>query len=445
MKILYQAFLLLIAIAEVSAQAVVFPLKASENKRYIVDSRNNPVFLKGSATWRIGYNVSLKEVKQFLEDGKSKGYNAIIVEISPDFEGGGNVPNVYGERIFVDKDVSKPNEKFFSHVDSVLQISSEMNFSVVLFPLYLGCCKDGWLEILQEKQNDLAKIQGYGKWVALRYKKFQNIIWASGGDHNETPEALAFAKGIAEADQSHLHMYHTWPANTSAERLPDASWLTLSATYTYFPAMEDKFNRNYHVYAQLYHEGIRNRTMPYFMFESAYEYERGETTQFLRRQAYWSLLGGATGHFFGNRDIWRMNKEWRSALNTPGGQSMQIFHAFINSIPWHTMQPDWMHSFFPSGRGNFNAGTGPGGEDYATGAFASDGTLGVLYLPTYRTVSVNLNRFNGPVAARWFDPTTGLYVDVKKEMKNTGVVYLEPPAKLNGGGFDDWVLMVRKE
>jgi hypothetical protein len=403
------------------------------------------VFLNGCAAWRIGYNVSIREVKQFLEDRRSRAFNALIVEITPDFHGGGNVPNLYGERVFHDTDVSKPNEKFFSHVDSVLQICYDMNFTVILFPLYLGCCKDGWLEILQQKPNDLQKINAYGRWVANRYKKFTNIIWASGGDYHETGESLAFAQGVSETGNSQLHMYHTGPGSTSTQRLPDTKWLTLSATYTYFPAMQDNFSRFPHVYTQLYEEGLRNHTMPHIMFESAYEYERGETTQFLRRQAYWALLGGSSGHFFGNRDIWMMNKNWPNALDTPGNESMQLFHAFVRSIPWYTLQPDWMHSFFPSGRGNFNAGTHPGGEDYATGAASRDSALAILYMPTHRTVSINLERFSAPVKVKWFDPSTGLYTEIKEEFKNSGVAYLAPPSKLNGKGFEDWVLIVQKK
>ena len=432
---------LFLSLTNCYAQQLAFPLKASENKKYIVDANNKPVFLKGCATWRIGYNVSIKEVRQFLADRKMKDYNTLLVQISPDYDGGGNVPNVYGERLFHGADVSKPNEKFFLHVDSVLQVCNEMNFAVILFPLYLGCCHDGWLEILQQKPNDIQKIYNYGKWVANRYRKFPNLIWASGGDRHETPESLSFAKGVAETDNTHLHLYHTRAGSTSTERLPDEKWLTLSATYTYFPARDQNFTGP-HVYTQLYEEGVRNHTIPHIMFESTYEYERGETTQMLRRQAYWSVLGGSSGHLFGNRDLWRMNKNWPNAVNTPGNESMVIFHSFVNSIPWYQLQPDWMHTLFPSGRGTFNSGKYPGGEDYATGAFTPDGALGIIYLPTYRTVSVNLARFKGPVKAQWFDPSNGTYSS-STTFKNSGVAYLDPPSKLNGKGFDDWVLIVK--
>ena len=192
-------------------------------------------------------------------------------------------------------------------------------------------------------------------------------------------------------------------------------------------------------------EEKRNHRMPYIMVESSYENERSETTQFIRRQAYWSLLGGATGHVFGNRDIWMMNKEWPNALNTPGNKSMEIFYRFVQSIPWNELKTDWQHNVFTGGRGEFNSTQYPGGEDYATAAITSDRKMALLYMPTYRTVCVNLRRFSGEVIARWFDPSSGKYLDDKKTYPNDGVAYLTPPVRNNEKGFDDWVLIVQSK
>lgn len=437
-KLLFSCLLFSVA----NGQPLSFPLKASADKHYIVDQQEHPVFLAGCASWRLGYNVRYNEVRQFLQERKSKGFNSLIIEITPDNGSGnrGNTPNIYGEYCFVDKDISKPNEKFFAHADSVLQLCSDMNFAVMLFPLYLGCCNDGWLEILREQPNSVQKCNEYGRWVANRYKHFTNIIWASGGDHNETPESIAFAEGVAAIDTTHLHTYHTNPAFTSTERLPDAKWLTLSCIYTYFPDMNID---EYHVYGQIYHEKERNKRMPYIMSESAYEYERNENTQVIRRQAYWALLSGAGGHFFGNRDLWMMNDKWKDALNTPGNMSMQVFHSFVQNIRWYDLQPDWQHLVFISGRGTFNGGTQPGGEDYATAAISKDGLTGIIYMPTVRKIAVNMERFNSYMRASWFDPSDGRYREAGAGLANKGIQYFTPPLARNNQGFEDWVLVLQ--
>jgi hypothetical protein len=446
-SIMIKKMLLFILIwSKVNAQPIFFPLKSSANKKFLVDQKNNPVFLHGTASWRLGYNVSYTEAKNYLADRKTKGFNTMIIEITPDLGGNqpsyGNQPNLYGEYIFADADVSKPNEKFFTHVDSILQLCNDMNFAVLLFPLYLGCCEDGWIEILQKQPNTVEKCREYGKWIAHRYRSLPNIIWVSGGDHNETSESIAFAEGIASADSVHLQSYHTGPGHTSTERLPGAKWLTLSCTYTYYPAMDQHF-QYHHVYAQLYLEEQRNAGVPYIMSESAYENERNETTQFVRRQAYWSLFGGACGHIFGNRDTWTMNKDWPKALNTPGNKSMEIFYLFVKTIPWYDLKTDWQHNLFTAGRGTFNPTQYPGGEDYATAAYSKDGTIAFLYMPGYREVCVNLERFRKDVTATWFDPTSGKYIADKKTFSNKGVAYLVPPLRNNDKGFDDWVLIIQ--
>lgn len=285
MKILLSLILFAIQV-RIEAQDIAYPLRASANKRYITDQTGKPVFLKGCAAWRLGYNVPLNGVREFLQDRKQKGFNALIIEITPDngTNNRGDVPDVNGEHCFIGRDLARPNEKFFRHVDSVLNLCREMNLTVMLFPLYLGCCTDGWLEMLREAPNDTAKCRAYGAWVARRYRHLPHIIWASGGDHNDTPESIAFAEGLSSEDTSHLHTYHPNPAFTSTERLPDASWLTLSCIYTYFP---DQNVSEYHVYGQIHQEMLRNKRMPFIMSESAYEYERGR-----RHKPYGDRPGG---------------------------------------------------------------------------------------------------------------------------------------------------------
>ena len=198
----------------------------------------------------------------------------------------------------------------------------------------------------------------------------------------------------------------------------------------------------YHVYGLIYREKLHNNRMPYIMAESAYEFERNENTQTLRRQAYWSLLSGACGHFFGNRDVWVMNKNWESALRSAGHRSMQIFYAFVLSIPWYRMNPDWEHLVFISGRGSFNGGTDPGGEDYATASFTADHSTGIIYLPSARKIGVNLERFSRPLKVKWFDPSSGSYTVLPKTYTNKGISYFEPPNAINSEGFGDWVLVI---
>lgn len=425
---------------------IEFPLKQSENHQYLVDQNNQPIFLNGDTPWSLGYKIEMNEVKEYLQDRKQKGINALIIQITPssvfNTVNNGDLPNFYNELVFTNKDIAKPNEAFFTHFDSVLALCNQMNFAVLLAPLYEGCCEDGWKEIMDKDPQSVDKAFNYGKWVANRYKRLPNITWIAGGDHKATPQTMACAEGIASVDSTRLHTFHGDPGFSSLDQLPDANWLTLNMIYTYYPALIGERLRQYQVYALFFHLWQKKSAMPVVMGESAYEFERDETTQFLRRQAYWSLLSGASGHFFGNRDIWRMEKNWKKGLNTPGIHSMEVFGKFVKSIPWYDMEPDWPATLFVSGRSEFNNSSAPGGSEYATAAFSEKKNIAAIYIPTYRTVAVNMARFSGSVKAKWYDPSDGNYFLVKGVFPNRRLQYFKPPTQKNNQGFDDWILIL---
>ncbi len=429
----------------VYSQTIQFPIKASADKKFITDQQDNPVFLNGCSAWRLPYALTNSEVEKFLADRKSKGFNTLLIHITPDLPSYKNGNKALrGEPAFYDYDLGKPNEKFFSHLDTVLNMCLEKNMIVMIAPMYLACCQDGWLEIIQQYKDSEKKCREYGQWFASRYKHFPNLVWVGGGDHNAVPESIAFSEGIASVDSSHLHTFHAHPGKSSGERLQGMKWHTLSAAYTYFPALEMNKDWQYtHVYTMLYEETLNNYHMPCILIESAYEEERNATEQTIRRQAWWALLGGASGHIYGHRDIYSLNENWKKALKAPGAESMKIFYSFIQSVPWYSMKADWPQTLFVNGRGNFNATILPGGDDYAAGAISKDSSVAVLYMPTYRSISVNMKRFRSDVTISWFDPSDGTYTPVHGNFKNSGMAYLKPPAFYNKKGFDDWVVVIR--
>ena len=66
----------------------------------------------------------------------------------------------------------------------------------------------------------------------------------------------------------------------------------------------------------------------------------------------------------------------------------------------------------------------------------------VVYIPTTRTITLNMSKLAGQTTARWFDPTSGRYVDVvDSPLANTGNRQFKPPG-FNGDGDGDWVLVM---
>jgi len=182
------------------------------------------------------------------------------------------------------------------------------------------------------------------------------------------------------------------------------------------------------------------KSKPCFLAESGYEGEsndgRGGSPHRIRRQACWAILSGACGHLYGSA-AWTVKPEvWRKWLNSPGAQHMADLGRFLESIPWHRIVPDTKHEIVTAGFGEL------GKTDYATTAWIPDGTLAITYLPVRRTVSVDLSKFNNPVSARWFDPTSGGYVKIAgSPFDNSGKRELTPPGK-NKGGDSDFIFIL---
>jgi hypothetical protein len=214
--------------------------------------------------------------------------------------------------------------------------------------------------------------------------------------------------------------------------LDDPAWVPLikvDAAYTYAPT-----------YQQVLAEYNRSN-IPVFMVEAVYEFENISnhepgTPLTLRRQAYWSFLSGTTGQLYGNGYTWRFDSGWKSHLNTPGSVQFGYAARLFSKLPWYRLVPDQKHQVVTSGYGTF------GTLDYVTAAATPDGTLAIAYMPTARTISVDMAKLAGATRAQWFDPTTGRYSDISgSPFAHSGMRSFTPPAQ-NASGDTDWVLVL---
>jgi DNA-binding transcriptional LysR family regulator len=154
------------------------------------------------------------------------------------------------------------------------------------------------------------------------------------------------------------------------------------------------------------------------------------------------MLSGATGQLYGSKYTWPFPDGWKTHLNTPGSLQAGYLGRFFRARPWWRLVPDTPHRGLTAGYGTFADGGSVDSSDYATAAATADGGLAIAYLPTRRTVTLDLRRFRGRVNARWFDPTRGTYRAISgSPFARTGSLRLTPPRR-NGEGEDDWVLVL---
>ena len=248
-------------------------------------------------------------------------------------------------------------------------------------------------------------------------------VWMPGGDYLMPPDerwaGQELALGIREGGARQLMTAHGGQT-TAVETFGEQDWLAIDNVYRYDTDIWKSYRQAY-----------RNRPVrPFVLIETAYEGEHHATPDRIRRQAWWAVLSGACGQFFGNNPIWPFNHGWQQALDLPGSWSMVHLKALFTSRPWYLLVPDVRHELITTGLGEFR------GLDYLAAARSYDGGTAIAYMPTARPITVNLTKLCGStIIAWWFDPRTG-EAQPAGEFPADGSREFAPP------GEGDWVLVL---
>ncbi|ODT14394.1 MAG: hypothetical protein ABS35_34850 [Kaistia sp. SCN 65-12] len=421
---------------EAAGGGTIFPLEVQPGKRFLVDAHGQPFFIQGDSPWSLIAQLSKEDAELYLKDRKSRGFNTLLVNLIEHRFATRAPANIYGDKPFLDEDFGTPNEAYFAHADWVLNRACQLGFLVLLAPSYAGYGggTDGWYQAMVAVGPE--RLRDYGRFVGRRYSGLNNILWVQGGDYNTPNKDLvrAVAEGIREADPGALHTAHTAPETAALEYWPDEPWLAVNAVYTYGSVADATL----HQYAD-------GGDMPFFLFESAYEWEHDADEQRIRMQAYQAVLSGASGQLYGNNPMWHFDgpglypasTEWKQALDSPGARSMTILFDVMQSAKWWLLQPDVDGSLLVDGRGGEGA--------RVAAARSQDRSFALLYLPTSKPIGVDLAQLSGPlVGARWRDPTNGQVHQVEGSPFPLGRQSFKPPRQ-NQAGFTDWLLELTSE
>jgi hypothetical protein len=413
--------------------------KVSSNGRYLVDRDGKPFLMVGDAPQALMVNASLRDADFFLADRAARGFNTIWIMLLCNTYSGGraDASTLDGLVPFTTPgDLSTPNEPYFARCDEILRAAADHGLTVILDPIETG----GFLEMM--RANGIDKCRAYGRFLGNRYKDFGNLIWMSGSDFQTWQDdyddsvVKAVALGIKERDRRHIHTLQL--DYTLSSSLDNPNWadvIDINAGYTRFP-----------VYAVVLDGYNHSPSIPVFVIEASYEDEHETDAERLRRQAYWTYLAGGCGHVFGNHYVWAMRDEWREHLDTIGAVQFGHCKALFEGRPWHELIPDQNHMLLTSGYGTYSGGgiphTSISENDYATAAATANGKLAMIYIPSSRTVTIDLTRLSGPVTARWYDPTDGTYHDVPgSPLANTGSKTFSTPGA-HADGASDWILVL---
>jgi hypothetical protein len=441
--------------------AYSFPLKVSANHRYLVDQRGRPFRIQGDSAQSLITNLTSIEAETYLADRRSKGFNTVNINLLERKFAISAPKNRRGDDPFTARDnFATPNEAYFDFADSIIDLAASKGMLVTLAVMYLGYHggEQGWWSTLTNAVNTQDVCYRFGFYVGRRYKNRTNILWVIGGDFTPPPGSEGekrlhkFMEGIKAAGASQL-----WAGDWNAPCLSTdvrafASDMDLNAVYTYGMNGHDGLT-----YAESRAAYSYAPARPAYLKETGYEEEvwlPGDSSS-VRKYEYWAVLGGATaGIFFGHRDIWEFatsgwssgaapaHGPWQNALNSRGNLDMMHLGRLLDSVAWYKLVPSGTvgtKTLITAGGGSY------GKQDYVTAAAAADRKLLLAYLPpgaSTEGVAINMGSFAGPVRGRWFDPTSGIYIDISGEaLQNFGSRTFMIPSN-NTVGARDWVLVL---
>lgn len=407
-----------------------------------MDQRGAPFLYQADTPWMLFAKLTEAEAEDYVARRKEQGFSVLQVQLT----GFLGMTNLAGEFPFAgappEQDLARPNETFFAHVDRVVANAQRQGMLLAIAPAWSGCCGEGWAgrgeggALKPLNANGAEKAREFGRWLGRRYGKFDNVLWILGGDNdpsNARSEIRALGLGLKDTAPQQLITYHAASTHSSTDVWPtEERWLDLSMVYSYFRGFNKAWNRNQpDIYEVSHAEFAKRPVRPFFLGESTYEGEHGDWGSALqvRKQAYWCVLGGGCGHAYGSPN-WNFPGHWREVLELPGAKSLRHLRTVLESQAWWKLVPDVSNVVAVDGRGPYAT------NDYAVTAIADDGSFALSYLPSKRTLTVNLARISGQrISATWFNPRTGLttwigeFTDRRREA-------FEPT------GDGDWVLVL---
>lgn len=404
----------------------IFPIKVSPNGRYLVDRFYRPFLMNADAGWMLLHKLTLDDAKQYMGNRVNKNFNTLFIQLLPPSP---TQANAYGEHPFgKNNDFATPNERYFQYVEDILYHAAQLHLLVALTPAWLA----GWDEV--QSQNGEQKARLYGEYLGNRFKKHQNLLWIMGGARDPLREEkvqIAIAEGLKSAAPFQLLTYHAANTHSSSDVLPTEKWLDFSMIHNYFrDKKEGQAEQRPQVYQSALAEAQKIPRRAFVLGEAQHEDENEGTDQVVRRQAYWTMLSGGAGYCYGS-SVWAFENNWQEKLNLPGANQMTYFSKIMGALPWYLFKADTTSQVLVEGRGKF------GGDDYATVGVLPNYRMAAIYLPTGRSIQVNVEKINGTsIRALWISPRTNKRW-IGGYFKPKGTRELIPPTL-----DDDWLLLL---
>ena len=426
-----------------------FATAVSPDGRYLVDQRGEPFLVRGDSPWSLLTDLTPDEQRHYLQTRAGQGFNAVLTALlgavangAPSDDGA----TVDGLHPFVDGDVTRLDDAYWDRVVATAETARRLGLTLFLYPV------DGWSVGKAFSPGGPDDCRAYGRAVAERFAGLPNVVWVMGGDYfpqTDDPAAGsdvdrcmdAALGGIRDAgDRRPFSVQLGYDVSRSTDNpfwAPRVDWVF---AYSYYPT-----------YRAVLDARATAPARPVVFGEGNYEGENNQaetaptTPETLRRQVLWAMTSGAAGDFFGTDD-WELLPGWQDRLGSPGVRAVTVARDVLAGLRWWELVPDGGPATVDGGRALVESGRGrpvlddaPGDvldDDYVTAAATPDGAQAAVYVPTARTVRLDLGLLRPGVVATWVDPSSGA-----RHAAGSGPDFTTPGR--NADGASDWLLVLR--
>jgi len=441
------------------------------NPRHFADSLGNPVLLIGDSPQNLPQKLTISQMHTYFAECRSNGINlcwicidgqptASAEEIAP-IDKKGN-PEFIPGGIPKNWDLSRVNPAYFSQtIDSILILAENYGIYVNLMPM-----SQCYWSSANITANTPQKCFNYGLWLGNRYKHQRNILWLFGNDNLDSSRQCPIARGIRRSGDNHLmsvHVYNpkVWGIDPKDDakgesgnffkHLPNSTmdWITYNNLYSDMQV----FNQTNFIYQ----EYLKKDVMPILMTEGPYQKLSAYNWQVASNQVERSLnyrvaLGGGFGGAYTYGCDWLQNSTtpWDKYQKLGARPHIKFFSDLFKNRQWWNLQPDWTRKFLIST--TLSGGSHIENDNYTIAAYDSlNRKLGIIYCTTQQTLTINLSKIKGPVIVRWYDPTSGNYINISGSpftnkglhmFKTPGMVHREFNTDGSAETSNDWVLVV---
>lgn len=112
------------------------PIRVSADGHFLVQPDGQPFFWLGDTAWSMFMRLTREESELYLRDRAAKGFTVIQAVVADGPLDGLDVANRYGELPLIDKDYTRPNPKYFEHIDWVVERAARHGLRIAMLPLW---------------------------------------------------------------------------------------------------------------------------------------------------------------------------------------------------------------------------------------------------------------------------------------------------------------------